>query len=60
MFERLGAAVFRLRFVVLAAWIVLAVAALVAAPSLAKVGSTDQSTFLPTGTESVTAQHLLS
>ncbi|MBI3748642.1 MAG: MMPL family transporter [Chloroflexi bacterium] len=38
------------------AWSVAAIAALAFAPSLAKVGSTDQSSFLPPATESVRAR----
>ncbi len=59
MFERLGSLAYRLRFVIVVAWIVAAAAAAMVAPSLAKVGSTDQSSFLPATTESVEARNLL-
>lgn len=59
MFQRLGHLVFRLRFVVVVAWIVAAVACVAFAPSLADVGSADQSTFLPAGVESATARDIL-
>ena len=56
MFERLGSLTFKFRFVILVAWSVAAIAAFAFAPSLAKVGSTDQSSFLPPATESVQAR----
>jgi RND superfamily putative drug exporter len=56
MFERLGSLTFKFRFVILVVWMTAAIAALAFAPSLAKVGSTDQSTFLPPATESVRAR----
>jgi RND superfamily putative drug exporter len=56
MFERLGSLTFKYRFVILVAWTAAALAALAFAPSLAKVGSTDQSSFLPPTTESVEAR----
>ena len=56
MFERLGSLTFKFRFAILVAWTVAAIAALAFAPSLAKVGSTDQSSFLPPATESVQAR----
>ena len=59
MFQRLGSFAFRFRFVILAAWIVAAGAAAVLAPSLAQVGSTDQSSFLPATAESIQARTLL-
>jgi RND superfamily putative drug exporter len=59
MFARLGSLAFRFRFVVLAVWVVAAGAALLLAPSLAKVGSTDQSSFLPSTTESIRARTVL-
>ena len=59
MFERLGSLAYRFRFVIIVAWIVAAAAAAMVAPSLAKVGSTDQSSFLPATTESVEARTLL-
>ncbi len=59
MFERLGSAAFRFRFLVLVVWVVAAGAALAFAPSLTKVGSTDQSSFLPPATESIQARNVL-
>ena len=59
MFERLGSFAFRFRFFILVGWIAAAMAALAFAPSLAKVGSTDQSSFLPATAESVQARAAL-
>jgi RND superfamily putative drug exporter len=59
VFERLGSLAFRFRFAILVAWIVAGAAAMAFAPSLSKVGSTDQSTFLPPTTESIQARDLL-
>ena len=59
MFQRLGSIAFRFRFLILAVWIVAAGAAAVLAPSLAQVGSTDQSSFLPATAESIQARTLL-
>jgi RND superfamily putative drug exporter len=59
MFQRLGSFAFRFRFLILVVWIVAAGAALALAPSLAQVGSTDQSSFLPATAESIQARTLL-
>jgi RND superfamily putative drug exporter len=59
MFERLGRFDFRFRYAIILAWAALAVGALAFAPSLAQVGSTDQSTFLPARAESVRARDLV-
>jgi RND superfamily putative drug exporter len=59
MFQRLGHLVFRLRFGIVVAWVVAAVGCAAFAPSLADVGSADQSTFLPAGVESATARDIL-
>ena len=59
MFERLGSAAFRFRFLIVVAWIAAAAAALAFAPSLATVGSTEQSSFLPATTESIRARTVL-
>ncbi len=59
MFARLGRAVVRLRFAVIVAWVGLAAAAALFAPSLSSVGSADETSFLPAGAESVQAQDLL-
>ena len=56
MFERLGSLTFKFRFAILVAWTAAAIVALAFAPSLAKVGSTDQSSFLPPETESIRAR----
>ena len=59
MFQRLGHLVFRLRFAIIVAWIAAAAGCAAFAPSLADVGSADQSSFLPPGAESVTASDIL-
>ena len=59
MFRRLGVVVFRLRFVVVVAWIAAAAACALLAPSLSDVGSADQSSFLPANAESSEATTLL-
>ncbi|MBI3751718.1 MAG: MMPL family transporter [Chloroflexi bacterium] len=59
MFERLGHAVFRLRFAIVVAWVLGAAACVAFAPSLADVGSADQSSFLPPNAESSTATSVL-
>ncbi|MGZ3588888.1 MAG: MMPL family transporter [Candidatus Limnocylindrales bacterium] len=56
MFESLGRLVFRLRFVIVALWVTVALGALAFAPSLSKVGSADQSAFLPADVESMEAR----
>ncbi|NIV35017.1 MAG: hypothetical protein GWN58_37840, partial [Anaerolineae bacterium] len=47
MFERLGHAVAKYRFFVIAAWIVAAGVLTLLAPGLDEVSSSDQSDFLP-------------
>jgi RND superfamily putative drug exporter len=59
MFERLGSFAFRFRFLVVLGWTAVALAALALAPSLAQVGSTDQSSFLPATAESIQARETL-
>ena len=59
MFERLGRAVYRRRYLVAVAWIVASVAAVTLAPSLAEVGSADQAAFLPKSAEAMVAQDAL-
>ncbi|HEX7951082.1 MAG TPA: MMPL family transporter [Candidatus Limnocylindrales bacterium] len=59
MFERLGHVVFRLRFAIVLAWVLGAAASAAFAPSLADVGSADQSSFLPANAESSTATSVL-
>ena len=58
MFDRLGSLVLRLRFVFAVAWLVAAVAFGLLAPSLAKVGSADETSFLPADAESVAARQI--
>jgi RND superfamily putative drug exporter len=59
MFERLGSFAFRFRFLVVVGWAAAAIGAGAFAPSLAEVGSTDQSSFLPPTTESIQAREAL-
>jgi len=58
MFDRLGSLVLRLRFVFAGAWLVAAVAFGLLAPSLAQVGSADETSFLPADAESVAARQI--
>jgi len=58
MFNRLGSLVLRLRFVFAGAWLVAAVAFGLLAPSLAQVGSADETSFLPADAESVAARQI--
>ena len=59
MFERLGSLTFRFRFLVVAAWAVAAVAAVLWAPSLAAEGLTSQTDFLPANVDSVSAHRAM-
>ncbi len=59
MFERLGRLVLRLRFGIVAGWIVAAVAFGVLGPSLTRVGSADETSFLPANAESLAARQLV-
>ena len=59
MFERLGSWTYRLRFLIVLAWIVASGLMAVFAPSLAGSGSSDQTTFLPPGTPSRAARDAL-
>jgi putative drug exporter of the RND superfamily len=56
MFERLGRFVFRFRFLIVALWALLAGGALLFAPSLSRVGSADQASFLPADSEAMAAR----
>ena len=47
MFDRIGRAVVRAPLVVIAAWIAFAAFCLVLAPPLSRVGSADETSFLP-------------
>jgi putative drug exporter of the RND superfamily len=58
MFARLGSLVLRLRFVFAVAWLAGAVAFGLLAPSLAQVGSADETSFLPADAESVAARQI--
>ena len=60
MFDRLGRIVLRLRFVLVAAWIVAAAVFGVLGPSLAQVGSADETSFLPKSAESLAARKVIS
>ena len=53
MFEIVGRLVMRARWVVIAAWLVLAIGAVAFAPSLSSVGSAEESSFLPRNVESM-------
>jgi RND superfamily putative drug exporter len=59
MFERLGRAVVGAPRLVILAWLLLAAAAALFAPPLSKVGSADETTFLPRDAESITARAVL-
>ena len=56
MFERLGVYTYRLRFLIVVAWVVLAVLSVRFAPSLASSGAADQASFLPAYASSVQAE----
>src|ERR1035437_3894882 len=59
MFDRLGELVFRLRFVFVAGWLVAAALFGALAPSLSKVGSADETSFLPRDAESLAARGVI-
>jgi RND superfamily putative drug exporter len=59
MFDRLGRLVLKLRFVLVAAWVVGAIAFGALGPSLAQVGSADETSFLPKNAESLAALNVL-
>jgi RND superfamily putative drug exporter len=59
MFSTLGRIANKYKFFILAGWIILAAILFITAPSLSKVGVTDQSQFLPQNTESSFARDLL-
>ena len=58
MFDRIGRLVVRAPLVVIAAWIAVAALCLVLAPALSRVGSADESSFLPADVESVQARQV--
>jgi RND superfamily putative drug exporter len=55
MFERLGVQTYRLRYLIVVVWVVLAVLSVRFAPSLASSGAADQAGFLPAYAPSVQA-----
>ena len=59
MFDRLGRLVSRIRFVFVAVWVVGAIVFGVLGPSLAQVGSADETSFLPKNAESLAARNLV-
>ena len=59
MFELLGRAVYRLRYLVVLAWVAASVAAVAGAPSLTDIGSADPASFLPKEAASLEAQAAL-
>ena len=59
MFDRLGRLVLRFRFVFLVGWVIAAIGFGVLGPSLAKVGSADETSFLPKNAESLAARQLI-
>ncbi len=58
MFDRIGRMVVRAPLVVIAAWIAVAVLCVLLAPPLSRVGSADETSFLPADVESVQARHV--
>jgi RND superfamily putative drug exporter len=59
MFDRLGRVVLRLRFVLVAGWAVAALGFGILGPSLASVGSADETSFLPQNAESLAARQVI-
>ena len=59
MFDRLGWLVLRLRFVLVAGWLVAAALFGALAPSLSKAGSADETSFLPRDAESLAARQVV-
>ena len=59
MFDRLGRLVLKLRFVFIAGWVVGAILFGVLGPSLAQVGSADETSFLPKNAESLAARNVI-
>jgi RND superfamily putative drug exporter len=58
MFDRIGRAVVRAPLLVIAAWIAIAGLCVLLAPSLSRVGSADETSFLPADVESVQARRI--
>ena len=59
MFDRLGWLVLRLRFVLVAAWLIAAALFGALAPSLSQAGSADETSFLPRDAESLAARQVV-
>ncbi len=59
MFSRLGSAVVRVRYAIVAGWVALAVGMVAFAPSLSSVTSADESSFLPPNSESIEERAVL-
>ena len=58
MFDRLGRLVLRLRWLFVAFWLVAAAFFGIFGPSLSKVGSADETSFLPADAESLAARNI--
>lgn len=58
MFDRLGSVILRIRWFVIVFWIVAAAFFGIFAPSLSKVGSADETSFLPSDAESLVARNI--
>jgi RND superfamily putative drug exporter len=59
MFDRLGRLVLKARFVLVAVWVVAAIAFGILGPSLSQVGSADETSFLPKNAESLAARNVI-
>ncbi len=59
MFERLGRVILKLRYLVVAVWVAVAVVMALIAPALSKVGSADETSFLPKDAESLAARQVV-
>ena len=58
MFDRIGRIIVRAPLLVIAAWVAVAVACFLMAPPLSRVGSADETSFLPADVESVQARRI--
>ncbi len=58
-FVKFGRFLIKARYFIVLFWVVLAVVMYVAAPSMSEVGTTDESSFLPPGSESTAVRQLL-
>ena len=59
MFDRLGWLVLRLRYVLVAGWLIAAALFGILAPSLSQAGSADETSFLPRDAESLAARQVI-